>query len=92
MIEFDRSWKYMEEDINGGFEGCSTDFESLITITRPYDISVSDLDKRTHALLDVLNCPKANKRYVQNMAIGFMNKCAKAGRTDLVTIIQEAMI
>jgi hypothetical protein len=94
MIEFDnfneRPWKYQEDEMDD-YEGHSTDFESLIAITHPYDIDVNDLGKRASAMVCILNTPKANKRYNTNQAIHLMNKCAKTGRQDLVLIIREAL-
>ena len=94
MIEFDhpeRPWKYMEEEDE--YEGCSTstDFESLITITRPYYIDPLNLDKRADAIIYVLHSPKANKKYNRNQAIRLANKCKKAGRSDLEKKIYESM-
>jgi hypothetical protein len=92
MIEFDidRPWKYQEDEMDD-YEGCSQDFESLIAITRPYDIDVADLGKRTSAIISILSTPKANKKYNTNQAIRLMNKCAAIGRQDLVQIIREAL-
>jgi hypothetical protein len=89
MIEFDRPWKDEEDDVDGGFEGS---FESLVTITHPYDICVSDLAKRASAMVCVLNTPKANKKYNRNQAINLMNKCTRVGRRDLTEMIQEALL
>jgi hypothetical protein len=90
-MEFDRPWKNIEED---EYEECSTstDFESLITITKPYEIFVNDLDKRARVMLDIFSNPKSNKRYSRNQAINLCNILTRANREDLVTIIQEAMI
>jgi len=92
MIEFDRPWRNMEEDNNEEYGGCSADFESLIGITHPFDIDPLNLDKRTSAMVCILDNPKANKKYVRNMAINLINKCGRADRTDLINKIQEALI
>jgi hypothetical protein len=90
MIEFDRIRKYMEDD---EYEGCNcSDFESLITITRPYEIFPDDLDKRASAMLSILSNPKSNRKYSTNQADRLCSICRDANRQDLVTIIQEAMI
>ena len=88
MMEFDRPWSYEEED-----EGCTAaDFESLITITKAYEIFPHDLDKRVSAMVGLLSNPKANIRYNRNQAIALSNLCKSKGREDLKIIIQEALI
>ena len=89
-FEFDRPWRYPEMADEPG-EGCSTDFESLIAITQPYEIFPHDLAKRVSALCDILSNPKSNKKYNTNQAICLCNKCLRANRPDLAQIIQTAL-
>ena len=94
MIEFDldRPWKYMEDDENTEIlQECSTDLESLIRYTHPYEIFPGDLEKRTRAIVDLLSNPKSNKKYNTDQAISLGNSCLRANRPDLAQIIQKAL-
>ena len=88
MIEFDRPWRYMEDDATELYqERISFAFPDV----QPYEIFPNDLDKRASAMLSILDNPKANRKYSSNQAINLVNLCIRANRQDLGKMIQEAL-
>ena len=64
----------------------------------PYDLDVTNLEKRTRVMCDILENPVKysykgiiSAKYNRNQAISLANKCIKADRKDLSDKIKESL-
>jgi len=67
------------------------EFEEFICTIKVFDVIPHDYDKRCRAMADLLNNPKANRRYNTNQAINLANVCLKNGRSDLYNYLLKIL-
>jgi len=55
-----------------------------------FDVEPANLEKRTRAIVELLEDPGRTEKYIRNMATKLQIKCINAGRRDLSAIISAA--
>lgn len=55
-----------------------------------FDVEPANLEKRTRAIVELLEDPGQTEKYIRNMATKLQIKCINAGRRDLSAVISAA--